>query len=315
VKAIRFHRYGAAEVLRWEETRAPRPGPGQVRVAVHAAALNPKDILTRKGKMRFVSPGLPHLSGQDLAGVVEAVGPGVRAKRVGERVFGMIGGLGAGACAELAVLKASECALMPRRASMTEAASVPLAGLTALQALRDLLRVAPGERIVLNGASGGVGVHAIQIAKILGAHVVAVSSERNLAFVQELGADEVLPYDEAPLVERSGSFDGVFDIFGTAPYERASHLLAPRGRYVSTLPRPRIVLRSMASKVVPQLEARLVLVRSRARDLARLAQWIDEGRLRPLVDRVWPVEEAADAHRYLETKRARGKVVLEVSRA
>ncbi len=315
MKAIRFHRYGDPDVLLFEDAPEPRPGRGQVRVRVSAAALNPKDILTRKGRLRWVPRRFPRLSGQDLAGVVEAVGPGVRALRVGEPVFGMIGGFGAGACAELAILRTDEAALLPRAASMVEAASVPLAGLTALQALRDILRVQPGETVALNGASGGVGVYAIQIAKILGAHVVAVSSSRNEAFVSDLGADEVLPYDEAPLVERSRTFDCVFDIFGTAPYERALRVIAPRGRYVSTLPRPGIIARSFASRFRADLEARLVLVRSRARDLARLAQWIDDGRLRPVVDRVWPLEEAAAAHAYLETKRARGKVVLEVSSA
>ena len=312
MRALRFHRYGGPDVLRWEHVSDPSPGRGQISVRVHAAGLNPKDILTRKGKMRLVSPGLPHLGGQDLAGVVHAVGKGVRAPRVGESVFGMIGGFGAGACAEFAVLDADEVALMPRTATMIEAAALPLAGLTALQALRDILRVQPGETVALNGASGGVGVYAIQIAKLLGAHVVAVSSSRNAAFVTELGADESLPYDEMPLVERDRTFDCVFDIFGTAPYEQASRLLGPGGRHVSTLPRPRIILRSLLSRVRPDLEARLVLVDSRARDLARLAQWIDEGSLRAVVDRVWPIGEAAAAHAYLETKRARGKVVLEV---
>ena len=203
VKALRYHRFGpAAEVLRWEDAPDPRPRRGEIRVRVHAAGVNPKDVLTRKGKLGPLVRGFPQRSGQDLAGVVDAVGPRVKSLRVGEPVFGMIGGMGSGAVAELAVIRADHAALAPRSASMVEAAAVPLAGMTALQALRDHLRLGPGDTLALNGASGGVGVFAIQIAKILGARVVAVCSARNEDFVRELGADEVLPYDEAPLVER-----------------------------------------------------------------------------------------------------------------
>lgn len=316
VKAIRFHSFGpAAEVLRWEDAPDPVPGRGEVRVRVLAAALNPKDVLTRRGKLGPLVRGFPQGSGQDLAGVVDAVGPRVRALRVGEAVFGMIGGMGSGACAELAVISQREVALAPRTVSAVEAASVPLAGMTALQALRDRLRLRPGETLAINGASGGVGVFAIQIAKILGARVTAVSSRRNEGFVRDLGADEVLPHDEAPLVERDARFDAVFDVFGTAPFAKARRLLAPGGRYVTAIPRPDSVARDLASRLLPSLGAHLVLVRSRTRDLARLAQWIDEGELRCVVDAVYPIEEAARAHEHVETRRTRGKVVLEVAHA
>ncbi|MEZ4339905.1 MAG: NADP-dependent oxidoreductase [Sandaracinaceae bacterium] len=313
MKAIRFHSFGpAAEVLRWEDAPDPSPGRGEVRVRVHAAALNPKDVLTRKGKLGPLVRGFPQRSGQDLAGVVDAVGKGVRALRPGERVFGMIGGMGAGACAELAVLRADELALAPRTVPLVEAAAVPLAGQTALQALRDRVRLRPGETVAINGASGGVGVFAIQIAKILGGRVVAVCSRRNEDFVRDLGADEVLPHDGASLVDRDRTFDAVFDVFGTAPFAKARRLLGPSGRYVTAIPRPDSVARGLASRFVPGLEAHLVLVRSRTRDLARLAQWIDEGKLRCVIERVYPIEDAARAHEHVETRRARGKVVLEV---
>lgn len=314
MKAIRFHSFGpAAEVLRWEDAPDPVPGRGEVRVRVAACALNPKDVLTRRGKLGPLVRGFPQGSGQDLAGVVDALGPRVRSSRAGEAVFGMIGGMGNGACAELAVIGADELALAPRTVSLAEAAAVPLAGMTALQALRDRARLRPGETVAINGASGGVGVFAIQIAKILGARVCAVSSARNEAFVRDLGADEVLPHDEASLVARTERrFDVIFDVFGTAPFEAARPLLAPGGRYVTTIPRPDTVLRDLASRVVPGLEAHLVLVRSRGRDLARLAQWIDEGKLRCVIERIYPIEEAAAAHERLETRRARGKIVLEV---
>lgn len=314
MKAIRFHEYGGTEVLRWEDAPDPRPGPGEVRVRVHAAALNPKDVLTRKGKMRLFKRGFPHTSGQDLAGVVDAVGKGVKALREGEEVFGMIPGMGSGACAELALLPYHAGALMPLSSSMVEAAAVPLTGMTALQALRDLASVREGDEVLLNGASGGVGTFAIQIAKILGARVVAVCSARNASFVEGLGADEVLAYDEAPLLSCGRRFDVVFDIFGSAPFGEARRLLGDRGRYVTAIPRPRSMLRSFTSRFAGK-SARVILVVPRTQDLSLLAHWIDEGRLKPIVDRAYPITETAAAHAYVETKRARGKVVLTIPHA
>lgn len=313
MKAIQFHRYGPPSVLRWEDAPDPRPGRGEVRVRVRAAALNPKDVLVRKGKLRlFTGRRFPQRSGYDLAGVVDALGPGVRSLRVGEEVYAMIQSWDAGACAELAVVPEGELAPKPRSISMTDAAGIPLAALTSLQALRDLARLRPGERVAINGASGGVGVFAVQIAKILGAHTVGVCSAKNAERALGLGADEVVPYDERPLAAEPGGFDVIFDVFGSAPYEKVAHLLAARGRYVTTIPSPRHVLRDLTTRWTKR-PARLVVVRSRRRDLEQLARWVDAGELAPVTDRVWPMPAAAEAHAYIETKRARGKVVLEVS--
>jgi len=314
VKAIRYHRFGPPEVLRWEEAPTPRAGRAQLSVRVRATALNPKDVLTRKGKLGPLSPRFPIVPGQDFAGVVESVGKGVKGFAVGEEVFGMIGGLRTGANAEVLVVPEDEVALAPRRASFVEAAAIPLTGLTALQALRDDVKLRAGEEVALNGASGGVGVVAVQIAKILGARVVAVCSSRNVDRMRELGADEVLPYDERPLLERARTFDVVFDIFGTAPWPAARPLLGPGGRYVTAIPRPKGLLRDLGSRLTGG-PAYTVVVTSRRRDLQLLAQWVDQGKLRCVVDRTWPIEAAAEAHAYLETRRARGKVVLTVGHA
>ncbi|MEQ9081038.1 MAG: NAD(P)-dependent alcohol dehydrogenase [Sandaracinaceae bacterium] len=312
MKAIQFHRYGPADVLRWEEAPDPQPGRGEVRVRVHAAALNPKDVLVRKGKLRvFTGRRFPQRSGYDLAGEVDALGPGVRSLRMGEEVFAMIQSWRAGACAELAIVPEGELAPKPRSISMTDAAGIPLAALTALQALRDLARVRRGERVVINGASGGVGVFAVQIAKLLGAHTVAVCSAKNAEHVSRLGADEVVPYDERALEAEPGPFDVIFDVFGSAPHRKVKHLLDPRGRYVTTIPSPGHVFRDLTTRWTKR-PARLVVVRSRRRDLEQLARWVDAGELAPVTDRVWPMADAAEAHAYIETKRARGKVVLEV---
>jgi NADPH:quinone reductase-like Zn-dependent oxidoreductase len=327
VKAIVYRRYGPAEVLELVERPEPTPARGQVRVRVEAASMNPKDVLVRKGKLKlFTRWNFPRIPGHDVAGVVDALGPGVSSLAVGDEVFGMIGAWSAGAHAESVVMPERELAPKPASRSMIEAAAVPLAALTALQALRDRLRVEAGARVLLNGASGGVGVFAVQLAKILGAHVTATCSSRNVALVRELGADRVVPYDEVSIralrgraepgerverVESAAPFDAVFDIFGSAPYREAASLLAPRGRYATAIPRIDTVARDLATRLAPR-KAGLVVVRSDRDDLAQLARWIDAGRLRVVIDRVFPLSEAADAHRYIETKRARGKVVLAV---
>ncbi|MGF1467890.1 MAG: NAD(P)-dependent alcohol dehydrogenase [Sandaracinaceae bacterium] len=310
MRGARYDRYGPPEVLEVGELPEPTARPREVTVRVHAAALNPKDVLVRKGKLRaFTGRRFPQVPGYDLAGVVDSVGAEVRTLAVGDPVHGMIQSWRAGACAERAVVPEDELAPKPASLTFAEAAAVPLAALTALQALRDELGVHSGDEVLLNGASGGVGTFAVQIARILAGRVVAVCSGRNAAWVRDLGADEVLPYDERPILERGRRFDAVFDIFGTAPYPAAKAILRPRGRYVTAIPRPAAVVRGALSRmgITP---ARLVIVRSRRRDLEVLGRWIEAGRLRPILDRVLPLERIADAHRRVETKRTRGKVVV-----
>jgi NADPH:quinone reductase-like Zn-dependent oxidoreductase len=310
MRALLYRRYGSADVLEVGEIEAPRPGRGEVLVRVHAAAVNPKDVLVRKGKFRRITGRrFPRVPGYDLAGEIEAVGSGVQGFTVGAPVFGMINRWAAGATAELAVLPEGELAPKPARLSWAEAAAVPLAALTALQALRDLGRVGPQTRVCINGASGGVGVFAVQIARILGAHVTTVSSARNLELCTRLGADEALDYGSQDPLQPNQPYDVFFDVFGNQPFEAARCALATRARYVTTIPKPK----TMAQNVLTRLSrrpVRLVIVRSNRPDLETLAGWLEAGELEPVIDQVLPLEAGADAHRHVETKRARGKVVL-----
>ncbi len=306
MKAISYARFGPPDVLEVGERPEPSRARGEARVRVRAAALNPKDVLLRKGKMRWLPAGsLPRIPGYDFAGTLLDATPALSA---GTEVFGMIQRNGGGASAEIASVPVGELAAKPLGLSMSEAASLPLAGLTALQALRDELGVEPGQRVLLNGASGGVGTLAVQIAKAMGANVVAVCSGRNAELVRELGADRVIDYtSEDPSAERS--LDHVFDIYGNLPWPRAKAMLHARGRYCTTVPQPGAIARG-ALRRVGLHRAALVVVRSRRADLEQLSRWVASGALRPVVDRTLPWTEAVAAHQYLETRRARGKVVL-----
>jgi NADPH:quinone reductase-like Zn-dependent oxidoreductase len=313
LRAALYDRFGPPDVLRIGEVADPSPRRGEVLVRVRAAALNPKDVLVRAGKLRLASGRrFPKRVGWDWSGEACAIGPGVRDVRVGDELYGMIQAMRAGACAELAAVKASECASKPPSLSFEEAASLPLAAQTALQALRDVARAAPGMRLLINGSSGGVGTFTIQIAKILGLHVTTTSSGENVAACRELGADEALDYTAVDALGTGERYDVIFDVFGNRRYRQARRALRPGGTYVSTVLRAH-VFAAIARSLMSSTRARLVVVRSRRRDLETLAAWVEAGRLRPRLDSVHALEAIAAAEERMASKHARGKVVVRIA--
>ncbi|MDH3200509.1 MAG: NAD(P)-dependent alcohol dehydrogenase [Myxococcales bacterium] len=311
MRAIVIDKYGGPDVLR--EATVPRPVPkrDQVLVRTRFIGVNPKDVVVRKGKFQVATGRrFPLIIGHDIAG--EVVEAGVDADlAVGEAVYGMINDFAGRGYAEYAAVDADQLGRAPSSIDLRVAAAVPLAAQTALQALRDDGHVARGDEVLINGASGGVGVFAVQIAKILGANVTAVCSHRNIELVRELGADEVVDYTKTELVTLEQRFDAIFDVFGNYRFDKLKHLLKPRGTYVHTIPSSRI-FKDVARTFVRKQRAKLVIVKSRRSQLDWLRQQIDGGRLRVVLDRSFPMRDVAEAHRYMETKRARGKVVLEV---
>lgn len=308
-----YDRYGGADVVRMREEPTPVPRRGEVLVRVRAAALNPKDILLQAGKnplYRLMSGArFPKRLGYDWSGEVVSCGPGVTSVAVGEALFGMIDGWAAGACATQAIVRVGELARKPETLSWEEAAGLPLAGQTALQALRDVARVESGARVLVNGASGGVGTLAVQIAKALGARVTAVTSSRNSDLVRSLGADDVVDYTATDLGTIGERFDVFFDVFGNRSFGFATPLLSDRGVFVSTVPKSH-VLRAWAVTLVARKRARLVVVKSRARDLETLADWAARALVRPVIDSVFPLDQIAQAEARVASRRSRGKVVL-----
>jgi 2-desacetyl-2-hydroxyethyl bacteriochlorophyllide A dehydrogenase len=311
MRAVVVDRYGTADMLR--ATSVPRPVPtrGQVLVRTRFIGVNPKDVIVRKGKFKVVTGNkFPLLVGHDIAGEVIEAAPGADLA-VGQQVFGMINDFAGRAYAEYAAVDAQSLCVVPHSIDLRAAAAVPLAAQTALQGLRDEARLKPGQRVLINGASGGVGVFAVQIAKLLGAEVTAVCSARNAKLVQGLGADYVVDYAERTLPSLPQRFDVIFDVFGNYHFKTLRPVLAERGTYVHTIPSGQIVKDVFRTWFAKQ-RARLVVVKSRRTQLEWLREQIDTGLLQVVVDRSFALDDAAEAHRYMETKRARGKVVLEV---
>ncbi len=311
MNAVTIGRFGPPDVMAMGTLPLPEVGAYEVLVRLSAAGINPKDILVRRGKFRlFTGHRFPMQLGYDFSGVVVKRGKYIRHLKLGDYVFGMINGWRGATYAEYVKVKATECAAIPPRLKPDDAAGVPLAGQTALQALRDIGNVQEGDKVLINGASGGVGTFAIQLAKILGAHATAVSSERNCRLCTSLGADRVIDYQQTDIETIADQFDVFFDVFGNRSFGRVSHLLSEKGVYITTVPGWRIVWDQWRTRWFCSRKARMVVVVSRSDDIAHLGELVDYGRLRPVIDRRYALTEVAKAHAYLETKRARGKVIL-----
>lgn len=292
------------------ERPTPSPRRGEVLVRIQAAALNPIDCEVRSGMIKSL-PGqrLPKIAGSDFAGVVEALGTGVKGFSIGTRVWGMAKTYKGGAYASHLAIPSGEIGQLPDGWDFERAAAVPLAALTSLQALRDHGQLQAGQTVLINGASGGVGVFAIQIAKQMGARVIAVCSFRNTELVRELGADAIIDYTKTDILKLDQRFDLFFDAYGNKSLAWTRPILEPGGRYVSTIPNPRN-FKAQALSYLSAQKARVVLVRSRTRDLDLLRSWAEAGQLKAVIDRRFDWTEAAAAQAFLETRRARGKVIL-----
>ena len=311
MKAVVYDRYGPPEVLRIADVADPKPKAGGVLVRVTRAALNPKDALTRRGRFRQLSGRrFPKRIGMDFAGVVlESRSPRFT---TGQRVFGFIAEVrySRGTLAEKVACRPNELAAIPDDVSDEEAAASALVGLTVLQAYRDKARLEPGQRVLVNGGSGGVGTFAIQIGRLLGAIVHTVSSETNRAFCTELGAHQTWSYPEHGWKDEP-RFDVIFDVFGNLVFSDVKQHLAPHGRFVSTVPSPKRFLREVTSRFASQQE-RLIVVRPRTADFETIAEWLAAKKLRVVIDARCSLDELKPAFERLESKRTRGKIVIEL---
>jgi NADPH:quinone reductase-like Zn-dependent oxidoreductase len=329
MKALVARRYGGPDVLAVVDRPEPEVGPRDVLIAVKAASLNPLDFKIREGKVKLVLRLEPPIAlGCDVAGVVERVGPDVAKFRAGDAVFARLEKARMGGIAERAVAIEDVVAAKPANASFEEAAAVPLAGLTALQALREAAALTAGQRVLIQAGAGGVGSLAIQIAKRLDLHVTATTSTRNIDFVKQLGADAVVDYTRhEPLPT---GLDAVFETLGGASEIASLAAVKPGGVVVGIGGMPdgdfaRTHLPAFARPVIWLATARrrraaaragarfvYLFMRPDGAQLAELARWIDEGHVRPILHRSYPLSEVREAFAELERGRARGKIVVTI---
>lgn len=308
MKAVRIHSYGDVDTLCYEDAPLPEPGPADVRVRVHAAAVNPVDWKIRAGYLAAMIPyQLPLTVGWDVSGVVDKVGADVTHLSPGDAVYSRPDITRDGTYAEYAVMRASEVAAKPATLSHNEAAAVPLAGLTAWQGLFDHAHLKEGERVLIHAGAGGVGSFAIQFARWAGAQVIATGSAPSEALIRSLGADEFVDYRSQRFEEVLNQVDVVFDTIGGDTQARSIPLLNTGGRLVSVVSTP-----DEAALAAVGATGGLFMVQPSSEGLGRIAQLIDGGTVRVLIDSVFPLAEARAAHTKSQTGRAKGKIVLEV---
>jgi NADPH:quinone reductase-like Zn-dependent oxidoreductase len=327
MKAVVYTDYGSPDVLEIRDVKKPVPNDDQVLIKVRAASVNPLDWHFMEGTpyiMRAMGVGLrkpkdPRL-GVDYAGTVEAVGKNVTQFKPGDDVFGGKGGT----FAEYVCARADKAiVLKPANLTFEQAASVPIAAITALQGLRDKGKIQPGQKVLINGASGGVGTFAVQIAKSFGAEVTGVCSTRNLDLVRSLGADHVIDYTKEDFTKGEQRYDLILDNVGTQPLSGFRRVLQPNGicvmiggggpndgGLIGPLGRPvkALLLSPFISQKMSMLMAEL-----NKKDLTILGDLMQSGKVRPVIDRTYPLSQIAEAIRYLEQGHARGKVIITIA--
>jgi NADPH:quinone reductase-like Zn-dependent oxidoreductase len=319
MKAVVYCDYGSPDVLKLEAVEKPVPGDSQVLVRVRAAAVNPLDWHYMRGTpyiarltMGLRKPTVTRL-GVDFAGVVESVGRHITEFKPGDEVFGGR----TGALAEYVTVREDQAVLKPANVTFEEAAAVPVAAITALQALRDEGRVQPGQKVLINGASGGVGTFAVQIAKSLGADVTGVCSTRNVEMVRSIGANQVIDYTREDFTKRPERYDVIVDNVGNHSLTKLRRVVKPTGRYVMVGgpsgrwidPLPRALNAVVLSRFVSQ-DMSMFIADLKKKDLTILRDLMEAGKVTPVIDRLYALSEVSAAIRYLEAGHARGKVVV-----
>ena len=309
MQAVRMHEYGGPEVLKLEDAPRPDPGEGEVLVRVHGAGINPVDWKVRAGLARQMIPhALPLIPGWDLSGTVEWVGPNVRGLQHGDGVFTRLDVRRDGAYAEYVVVPTRDLARKPRSIDHLHAAAVPLAGLTAWQALFEPshAELARDQTVLIHGGAGGVGHFAVQLAKWRGARVIATGSAGNEGFLRELGADVFVDHTSQRFEEAAREVDVILDTIGGETQARSWPVL--RGGVLVTT----VELAAPDEAIARGVRASRVSAQTNVRHLQELANLIDEGTLRPAVSRILPLAQARKAHGLIEAGHARGKLVLDV---
>jgi alcohol dehydrogenase len=331
MRAMMIDRYGKVP-MRLTEVPAPEIGEYEVLAEIHAASINPVDFKIRDGKVKLlVNYKMPLILGNDFSGVVEKVGAKVTRFKVGDEIYARPRKSKIGTFAEYIAIHEDDIALKPANLSFEEAASIPLVGLTSYQALTDILQLQKGQKILIHAGSGGVGTFAIQLAKLMGAAVATTASEAGANLVESLGADEMINYKTEKFEELLRNYDSVFDTLGGEVLEKSFGVLKSGGKIVSVsgLPNARFgkeygsgifktLLFSAASHKLTALEKKhnveytFLFMKPSGEQLRIIANFIETGKIKPVIDRVFPFEDAEKAMEYAESGRAKGKIIVKI---
>jgi NADPH:quinone reductase-like Zn-dependent oxidoreductase len=317
MRAIRYRRFGPPELLEVVDVDPPEPAAGEIKVRIAAASLNPLDWKIRDGHLRLV-PVLarpPRGTGTDFAGEIVATGGGPGPRHVGERVFGSLSPFGRqGSCAEFVTVPAQHAVAMPPALTFEQAATLPVAGGTAVQALADDGRLTAGQRVLVTGGAGGVGHFAVRYAKHLGAHVSATCGPSNVEFVAGLGADRVIDYTRTDVHACGETFDLVFDAVNALDWRRARRLLVPGGLYLGTAGSTAAAIATgvgaFVTSIAGGIRVRNLMLRAGADSLQRLAQLAAAGALQPHIERRVGLDAVAEVQQVMQRGHGRGKFVV-----
>ncbi|MDA2528332.1 NADP-dependent oxidoreductase [Bacillus cereus] len=331
MKAMIIDRYGKVP-MRMAEVPTPEINEYEVLAEIHAASINPIDFKIRDGKVKMLLKyEMPLILGNDFAGVITKVGSKVTRFKVGDEIYARPRKNKIGTFAEYIAIHEDDIALKPKNLSFEEAASIPLVGLTSYQALHDIMQLQKGQKILIHAGSGGVGTFAIQLAKIMGAIVTTTASEAGANLVTSLGADEIINYKTEKFEDILQNYDAVFDTIGGATLEKSFNIIKSGGNIVSVSGMPnarfgkefgsgffKTLLFSLASKKLTALEKKhnaqysFLFMKPSGDQLRTIANYIEAGQIKPVIDRVFPFEDAQKAMEYSESGRAKGKIIVKI---
>ena len=311
MKAAIINQFGTPDVFEVTAIKTPKIKNDQLLIKVMAVSINPIDWKQRKGNHKLIlgSP-FPIVLGYDVCGEVMETGSEIKQFKKGDKVFGVLDNKYGGALAEFAVAHENCIVHQPENISGAEAAAFPMASLTALQALRDKAGLQKGQSVLILGASGGVGHMAIQIAKIMGAKVIAVSSESSKTFVEQFHPDEFIDYRSQDILSLKQKVDVFFDVAGIYSFPKCKHLLNPGGVYVNTLPRPKILIHKILQWFTNGKKAKTLLMKHHQKDLSQIKQWIEENKISVKIDRSFTLENISEAHAFAQQGHSKGKNVV-----
>lgn len=314
MRSVIFNKYGGPEVLEIVDVEIPELPEDKILVKVFASSVNPVDYKVRKGDLKFITgKKFPKYSGADFAGVIEETGDKVEGYQPGDKVYGFLSVMKGGGCSEYLIADPAGISLKPEKFTFEEAASIPLAALTALQSLNYLGNISEGAKALVNGATGGVGSFGVQIAKAMGAEVTGVCSKQNIDLCKKLGADNIIDYSSDELEKSGDKFDVFFDAAAKLSFSESKKFLSPRGIYITTIPGAGVMFRRILNIFPFTKKAKTIWVKPSGVDLTILTGFAMTGEFHPVVENIFSLDKISDAHELAESGKFRGKIVIKIN--